>query len=218
MLEPVNIAFAQYLTRYHAALTPTTNGMKRYLRRPVSQAIVWAPSRLVDQAQQMLSLWAKASVNGAITRPPDLPVIIVGMAQDYAPTGRDYSRQIADPQWVQLPDDSQQRVFKLRTVTADIRAQLAIFSSSQPTATALAAQFLLFVDASANRRFMADYVLSGMTTRWPVQIETPENPAMRIETEAENLTILAIDVNLHATIPLLDSGDPTVTRVVTAAA
>jgi len=207
MLGPIKIAFAQYLVRYHAQLKPTTTGIGRYLKRDVRQGIVWAPSRMVDQAQDMLALWIKASINGASTRPPDLPVIVVAMAQDYLPTGRDYSRQLADRHWIQLPDDPKARLFGLRTVAADIRAQLVIFSSSQPTASALAAQFLLFADATDNRRFMADYAFSGITTRWPVQLDTPENPAMRIESEAENLTILAIDINLHATIPLFDAPD-----------
>jgi len=207
MLEPIKIAFAQYLVRYHAQLKPTTRGIGRYLKRPVNQGIVWAPSRMVDQAQAMLSLWIKASVNGATTRPPDLPVMVVAMAPDYTPTGRDYSRQLADRHWVRLPDDPKARLFGLRTLAADVRAQLVIFSSSQPTASALAAQFLLFIDATENRRFMADYTFSGIHTRWPVQIQTPENPAMRIDSEAENLTMLAIDINLHATIPLFDAPD-----------
>jgi len=207
MLEPVKIAFAQYLVRYHAQLKPVTKGMGRYLKREVSQGMVWAPSRMVDQAQEMLSLWIKASVNGATTRPPDLPVIVIAMAQDYTPTGRDYSRQMADRHWIRLPDDPTERALGLRTLVTDIRAQLAIFSSSPSTASALAAQFLLFVDGTDNRRFMAEYAFSGIQTRWPVQIETPENPAMRIESEAENLSILAIDINLHATIPLFDAAD-----------
>jgi len=207
MLEPVKIAFAQYLMRYHAQLKPVTKGIGRYLKRPVSCGIVWAPTRMVDQAQEMLSLWIKSSVNGATTRPPDLPVIVVAMAQDYTPTGRDYSRQIADRHWIRLATDPQERVLGLRTMATDIRAQLAIFSSSPSTASALAAQFLLFIDGTENRRFMANYAFSGVQTRWPVQIETPENPAMRIESEAENLSILAIDINLHATVPLFDRTD-----------
>jgi len=211
MLQPVKIAFGEYLGRYFASLAATTQPLQAYVARPLAKAIAWAPARMVDAADDMLALYMRTDLDNAPTTPPDLPVIIVAMAKDYTPTGRDYTRQVADRQMVILPDDPKDRLFGLRVVAGDVRVQLAIFAMNLPTAQSLAAQFLLFVDEVPNRRFDAEYAFAGVKTKWPVQIESPESPAMSIQTEAKNLTILAIDLTLHASIPLFDapkSGEP----------
>jgi len=211
MLEPVKVAFGQYMGRFYAGIQATTLPLKRYITRGLARSIVWAPSRMVDAAEEMHDQWLRAERDGVATRPQDLPVIIVAMARDYTPTGRDYTHQVADPQWVMLPDDPKERRFKLRTIAGDIRIQIAIFASDEPSARSLAAQWLLFVDSTDNRRFMAEQTFAGIKTRWPVQIESPEAPVMSIASEAKNLTILAVDLTLHASLPLFDApapGDP----------
>jgi len=211
MLQPVKIAFGEFLGRYFASLTATTQPLQGYVTRTLPKAIAWAPARMVDAADDMLALYMRTDLDNTPTTPPDLPVIIVAMAKDYTPTGRDYTRQVADRQLVILPDDPKERLFGLRAVAGDVRVQLAIFAMDVPTAQSLAAQFLLFVDEAPNRRFEAEYGFAGVKTKWPVQIESPDNPAMSIQTEAKNLTILAVDLTLHASIPLFDapkSGEP----------
>ena len=112
---------------------------------------------------------------------------------------------LADRELVTIPTDPKERVFGLRTVSGDIRAQIAIFAHDEPTAKSLASQFLLFLDATQNRRFTATYEFAGQTMDWPVQLETPDAPAMSIPSESTNLTILAIDITLKATVPLFDA-------------
>jgi hypothetical protein len=118
---------------------------------------------------------------------------------------------VADRQLVTIPGDAKERLFGLRAVAGDVRAQVVIFATDEPSAHSLAAQFLLFLDASENRRFDAVYRFAGVDTAWPVQIETPENPAMAINTDAKNLTVLAIDLSLRVEVPLYDApkeGEP----------
>jgi len=211
MLQPAKVAFGEFLGRYFASLAATTQPLQAYVKRQLPKAIAWAPARMVDAADDMLALYMRTDLDDAPTTPPDLPVIIAAMAKDYTPTGRDYTRQVADRQRIILPDDPKERLFGLRVVAGDVRVQLAIFAMDVPTAQSLAAQFLLFVDESPNRRFEAEYPFASIKTKWPVQIESPENPAMSIQTEAKNLTILAIDLTLHVSIPLFDApkaGEP----------
>lgn len=202
MLEPVKAAFGQFMGRFYGQIAPTTRPLQAYIVRGLAKSIVWAPSRLVDSAEEMLEAWQRNDTDGATTRPADMPVMIVGMARDYTPTGRDYARQIADPELVMIPGDAKERAFSLRTVSGDVRAQIAICAQDEPTARSLAAQLLLFLDATPNRRFTARYTFAGHAADWPVQIEAPDSPAMSIGTEAKNLTILAVDLTLKATIPL----------------
>jgi len=211
MLEPVKEAFGQFMGRFYASLVPTTKPMQEYVTRGVSKSIAWAPGRMVDAVEDMLSLWMRSDIHDAPTRPPDMPAVLVAMSKDYTPTGRDYTRQVAEREMVIIPADPKERLFGLRAVAGDIRVQVAIISTDEPTAHSLAAQFVLFLDASPNRRFGARYTFASQPMTWPVQIETPEVPAMNIATEAKNLTVLALDLTLRAEIPLFDApkaGEP----------
>jgi len=205
MLQPVKEALGQFLGRFFATVVPTTNPLQPYVLRPLAKAIVWAPARMIDAAEEMLALWIRANLDGGPTSPPDLPVLIVAIGKDLVPTGRDYTRQVADRQMVLIPGDEKERLFGLRTAAGDLRAQLVIIATDEPSAHSLAAQFLLFLDATDNRRFEATYRFAGIDTKWPVQIESPDAPAMSIQTESKNLTILAIDMTLHMTVPIFDA-------------
>lgn len=205
MLQPVKIALGQFLGRYFTSIVPTTKPLEGYVARPLAKAIAWAPARMIDAAEEMLSLWLRSDLENAPTTPPELPAIIVAVAKDYTPTGRDYTRQVADRQMVMIPGDEKERLFGLRAVAGDVRTQLVVFATDEPSAHSLAAQFLLFLDEAPNRRFEAVYRFADLETAWPVQIETPDAPAMSIPSEAKNLTILAIDLTLRAEIPLFDA-------------
>lgn len=205
MLEPVKAAFGQFMGRFYVEIVPTTQPLEGYVARGLAKSIVWAPSRMVDMAEEMLGSWQRNDTDSATTKPANMPVMIVAMARDYTPTGRDYTRQIADAEMVMIPGDTKGRAFSLRTIAGDVRAQVAIFAQDEPTAKSLAAQFLLFLDATPNRRFTAHYTFAGESMEWPVQVESPDSPAMSIQTESKNLTILAIDLTLKATIPLFSA-------------
>lgn len=208
MLEPVKSAFGQFMGRFYGGIIPTTKPLEGYVLRGLSKSIVWAPSRMVDSAEDMLASWQRNETEDAKTRPVNMPVMIVALARDYVPTGRDYTRQVADAVMTIIPSDTKERLFGLRTMAGDVRAQIAIFAQDEPTARSLAAQFLLFLDATQNRRFTAQYPFAGQLLEWPVQIEAPDSPAMSIATESKNLTILAIDITLKAEIPLFDAPAP----------
>ncbi len=213
MFEPVKIAFAEYLGRFYQGITPTTRGMSEFASRGLEKAMAWAPGRMVDAAEEMLDSWQRNDTDdsSATTRPAKLPVILVALAQDHTPTGRDYTRQISEPQYFTFACDSKERAFKLRTLAATLRAQLVIFAHDEPTARAIAAQFLLYIDAFTTRGFSCSIRFCGMDHHWPARIETPEVPAMRVPTDNKNLTMLAIDLNIKTSIPLFQSpkvGEP----------
>ncbi|MCM1128963.1 MAG: hypothetical protein NC211_03665 [Alistipes senegalensis] len=211
MLEPVKVAFGQFMGRFFASVVSTTKPLNSFVSRPLSQAIVFAPARMVDAAEEMLNKWMQTDVHPAPTTPHNLPVIICAIAKDYTPTGRDYTRQVADRQMVMIPGDEKERLFGLRTAAGDVRAQCVIFATDEPSARSLAAQFALYLDETMNRRFKAVFRFAGIDTEWPVQIESPDSPAMSIASEAKNLTILAIDVPLKVEIPFFDApkhGEP----------
>lgn len=198
----VKAAFGRYIGEFYASLVPTTKPMHEFVTRGLDKACVWAPGRMIDQVEEMISAWQRNDTEQGPTKPPKLPVVIVAMAKDYIPTGRDYGRQIAEPLDVIIPDDAKERCFGLRVMSGDFRTQVAICAADEPTAKAIASQFVLFLDASGNRRFFAQYAFAGMDLPFPVQLETPEIPAISVQTGNKNLTVLALDLTLKASIPL----------------
>jgi hypothetical protein len=211
MLEPIKIGLGGFLSGFYASLVPTTKAMPEFIARGFDKSFVYAPSGMIDKAEEMLSSWQRNDTDGTATHPAKLPVVIVAVARDYVPSGRDFTRQMADSIDVTIPEDPEGRYFGLRTIAADVRAQIAIFAQDEPTAKAIASQFSLFLDASNSRRFHAQYSFAGFTHDWPVQIETPDNPIINVQTEVKNVVILAADLTLKATIPLFNApkvGDP----------
>lgn len=207
MFQELKVGFGHYMSRFFDQLVPTTKPMAEYCRRPFKYAVMLAPARMIDMAEDLLAKYLRADIQkdfGSSTRPHNLPVILVAFARDVTPTARDYGRQIANAEWVTLPGDEKERVFKIRTVASDVRVQCAVFASDEPTARSIAAQFLLYVDATQNRRFWVDYEYAGIPLKFPAQLETTEVIAPLTPTEANNLTVLAIDLTLKCTIPLIN--------------
>jgi len=212
MYEPVKVGFGRYLGRFFAGgIVPTTRYLTEYVKRPLHQAILWAPGRMVDLAEEMLAAWQRDDSRGAPTPAYSMPIMLAAMAKDATQSGPDYNRAIATEQPVVIPDDPKSRLFHLRTCSANIRTQVVIAAHEEPTARALASQFLLFCEAFPNRVFPATFRHSGINVDWPVKVMLPENPAALVSTEAKNLTLLACDLTLHATVPLYrapKSGEP----------
>lgn len=205
MLKPVRIGFGGFMGSFYASLVPTTPALQRFVDRGLKKAIMWAPSRMVDSAEEMLSAWQKNDTNSAPTTPPEMPVILVAMAKDYMAAGRDFTRQVADSFPVVIPGDDKERVFGLRVAAGDIRAQIAIFSHESGTASSIASQFLMYLDTVHGRRFAARFTHAGVQSDWPVQVETPDVPFSNIQTDNKNITILVGDITLKASIPFYDA-------------
>lgn len=194
-----------YLGEFYRYLKPTTKAMREYVDRGLSTSIVFVASRMVDAAEEMLASWRKNDNAGNGKVAPYLPVIFVATAKDYMPAMGDYSNQIGDDQYIVLPCDPKERIFKMREMAGDRRAQLVIVAADEPTARSIAAQFSLFVSRYAGRKFNAYYRFAGFDLPFPVQLETTDVPAMNIATEEKNITMLAIDITLRESIPLFSA-------------
>ncbi|WMC11744.1 hypothetical protein PU634_05095 [Oceanimonas pelagia] len=205
MFEPVKAGLGGFMQDFYLGLVPTTRPLTEFTARGFAQCVAWAPGRMVDKAEDMLGAWMKNDSAQAPTRPPKLPVILVGVANDYTPIAGNMGTQIADAIDVQLPGDDKCRFFQMRMVAGEVRAQVAIFAHDEPTAKSLAAQFLLFLSSPSRRGFDAVFPYAGVDNAFPVQIEAPDNPAMSIETGTKNLKVLAIDLTLICSIPLFSA-------------
>lgn len=210
-MNQLKIGFGHYMQSFYQSLTPTTKAMEEFVARGVAKSIVYAASTMVDAAEDMLASWRKNDNTGDGKVSPFLPIMILATAKDYLPASGDYSIQVGEPQYVILPNDPKNRVFQMRQMQGDRRAQIVIFAADEPTARSIAAQFALHVSRYQNRRFSATYRFAGFDLGFPVQLETTDVPAISVATDQKNLTILAIDVSLRETIPLFNApkvGEP----------
>jgi hypothetical protein len=207
--DPIKIGFGQYLHRFHQGLVAATPALSEYVARPFSKAAVWAPGRMIDQVEEMLGSWRKNDNGGEPQPRPYLPVMIAAMSKDYMPAPPEFSRVVPDDTYITLPEDTKGRVFKLRMVVADVRTQVAIIAQEEPTARAIALQLDLFCKSTENRRFYAPFTLAGMKEGWPVTLEMPELQAIaNPQADTKNMTILTVDIQMRATVPLLRSPGP----------
>jgi hypothetical protein len=213
MLQPIKNGFGAYMGRYYGSLTPTTKALHEFVDRGLKRSIVWAPARMVDAVEDMLNSWRRnENRDGVPSSTAMLPVMFVAMAKDYVPSGREFGRQASEQVSVTLPGDPEERHFKVRVIHGDIRTQIAIAAADEPTAKSLAAQFGLFVDNMENRRFLVPYEFEGIPAGdWPVLLESSEIVVSSVATEQKNITLLAVDITLKASIPLFQApklGEP----------
>ena len=213
MFQPVKDAFGRYLVRFFSGLSPTTKPLREFVTRAPKSAIQYAPSRMVDQANEMFIKYLRADVKKNLPDVPCerckpattahlMPVILVALSQDVTPTPREYTRQVTEKVPFTFPDDPKQRVFRVQTIANDIRAQVVFFAEDEPTARSMAAQFLLFLDEFPNRRFYAEYEFAGFKWRGACQVDNPEVFTPSMDTGTKNLVVLASDVTLRCTVPI----------------
>lgn len=201
--DPIKIAFGQYLREFHAQIVGDTPALREYAARPFAKAAMWAPGRMIDQAEDMLASWRKNDTSQAARPDSALPVIVAAMSKDFSPAPPEFGPSTSAEIDVMLPNDPKHRVFKMRRVTAEIRVQLMVAAPEESTARSLAMQLYLFMSDYERRRFSATFPLAGMNERWPVQLENPDLMAITAPQDVKNLTILTVDLTLYASIPML---------------
>lgn len=207
MFQPVKEGFGIFLSRFYAGILPTTKPLIEFKARGVPASLLWCPGRMVDQATLMLDAYQKYDPADAATAPTQLPVILVAMDVEYNPVLPEFNYQITEAIPVVMPDDPKQRLFGLRTVTAELHIQVVIVTIDQPTALSLASQLSLFLKHPGNRRFDYAHLFAGVTEAWPVQIEDGAIPLQKVEHDYKNINILAANLVLRATVPLYDAPD-----------
>lgn len=200
---PIEAAFGRYLQAFHAQLIADTPTLAEFAARPFAKASAWVPGRMVDQVEDMLQAWRGDNTSGEARATPFLPMLLVAAARDYIPMSADTGRQAAEPLYCMIPDDPKGRIFTIRAAQCELRTQVAVCAADKPTAKSIALQLQMWCSRMSNRRFPAVYRLAGMDQQWPVQLETPEVMGVVVPSEARNLTVLTVDFNLRASIPLL---------------
>lgn len=210
-MNQIKYGYARWLNNFHQYFIPTTKATTEWSSRSLETAIVMAPDRMVDAADDMMKIYRKNDNSGHIGISSSLPVVITALSKDYMPIGGEISRQIAKEIDVVFPQDSKERVFKIRQIKGERRAQLLFVASEDASARSMAMQFCQWLSDFENRRFTVPYHFAGIVHEWPVMLETTDVMASPVDFGQKNVTGLIVDVNLRETIPIFmapKSGEP----------
>lgn len=205
---PLKDAFGLYMAQWYRGLYGDTKAVQEFIDRGFAHSCQWASGRMVDDAEAMLAAYRKND-NAPQGRNTLLPVVLVGIAKDYTPTGADWGGRQVDRQMVQIVEGGS--VYGYRQAMYETRVQVVIIAAEEASAKSLAAQFCWFVGVIRNRRFKAAHQFGQYTVEMPVVIENPDTIFMNVATEQKNMTILAGDLTLKAQIPYFDAprtGEP----------
>lgn len=221
MRNPVEVGLGTYMGQFYAQLVPDTPAMEEYVERGLAKAIAWVPGRMVDDVQAMLEEWRKndndktsASPGGSPGLSSKLPVMLVGMAKDFTPAMPDFGVAIGGGIDVLMPDDPDMRTFKLRLSVNEYRAQVVIMAPEAATAHSLAMQFHVWANGPSGRRFKHWHEFGGVRHDFPALLEQIDLGAVDAKSDQKNLTILIIDLNIRASVPLFPRKDATDTSLV----
>lgn len=202
MLDPIRLGLEGSLSALYGQLVPSTPQLAEFAARGLGQSIVWAPGRMVDQADELLASWRRNDATGQTTRAYELPVMLVAIAPDWTPTDGAFAPAVADAQWVIFREDPKERVFKLRQIQGEIRAQVVVFASNPATAQSLMAQLILWFSQTDGRDFRAVHRFAGFDAAHACKIHPPPDVASKIDVETKIVTALALDLTIQASIPL----------------
>ena len=202
LTSPVEAGFGRFLQAFHRQVSADTVSMQEFKARPFAEAAKWVPSRLADNVAEMIRIW-RLNDSGTPSPRPKLPIMLACAGADVMPTDMGSASLASDETWGMIPEDPKERIFRLQVAQLDVRVQVAILAQDKNTARSIAIQLNAWASQRRNRRYMAEFRLAGIPQEWPQVISEPDIMAIKMPTDASNMTVLAADFNIRAHIPIL---------------
>lgn len=199
LLTPVKAAIGQWLSAWHAQVYPDTPAFAEWAGRATHEAMAWAPARMVDSVEDMLSSWARNDNSGRPATSAYRPVVFIAVASDYTEPPGETGRPMTDRVPFSFAADDQRRSFRIRVLGADLRAQVVVVAHDAPTTSSMMAQLSLWT--VERQRFKANYPFAGFSSEWPVTVLQADRMAITTPL-GEQVSILSLDLTLRATMPM----------------
>lgn len=203
---PLKIALAEYMGRFKQSLVNTaldTLAVQDFNSRDLKSSIVFAPSRMVDAVEDILSAWRKNTNANQAQSTAFLPVIAIAIARDYTPASPSQGPLLGDAIDIKLPNYPDERNLKLELLRGQMRVQVVVIAPDDSTAKSLIARFCHFVRRYDNRGFDAVYRLAGVDDAWFNTWDTQDIYPMSVSVQQTNIAIQKVDLLLNVAIPLV---------------
>lgn len=202
-MDGVRVAIGQWLGRWHSRIIPITPQMHEYSSRDLAKSVAYVPGRMIDSATDMLNLWMRNDTEDKKpTKSHKLPMVLVAIAPDSGPSGRDWGKNISSEIFVSFDADPKERVFAMRTQMRDVRVQMAFFAHEPDTAGHLMAQLASYMEDYQAKRFDALWDFAGFRIAAPVVLESDDAFPQRIPVDSKNMTIMTLDATFKVTHPM----------------
>jgi hypothetical protein len=202
--ESFQNAWGKLLIDFRAWYIPDTDDGAAWQSKPIGQAIVAAKGRLVDDAEAMLAIWRQNTVAGAAGSSAYLPVMITAFEAGGSIPELSSLRSMPTPEDIIVGTDDLGQVLKMRTLAMGIHAQVVIFAPNPHCALSITTQFITYLQSDQKRRVPLKFDLgNGLIDDWDMTIFDNALYPSRIPSEAENISIVAIDVMLGGLVPQL---------------
>jgi hypothetical protein len=202
MRTPLQQGFGAYMAQFYGQLVADTPAMAEFIKRGLAKSVVWAPGRMIDGVEDMLNEWRKNDNAGGPSQSPYLPVMLCAMSKDFMPSMADWGVAVGTSLDVMNPADPHQRTYRLRTSSNEYRVQVVIVAPEAETAHSIAMQFHLWANGDGGRRFKHYHTYAGMQHDFPAVLEEIDLGAIDARSEQKNITILTVNMNLRAVIPI----------------
>lgn len=199
-LESVKKAIGGLLVDFHKWTMPDTKAFHYWKNLNVKQAIVVAPSRMIDDINSMLSKYRQQETNKGFVAP--LPVLIVALEPMVSPP--EISAIKGTPYWLNtmVPTDPQNRAIKLRTIARQYRVQLAFICAEGDTCQSVINQFCTYMQDDFKRRITATYDLgAGIKDEWHLTVIENTLFPDTVSTGQNNMVVNTVDFQIVGLLP-----------------
>lgn len=206
--DQIRAAWAQYMNRWFNELYANTKAVEAYRKKPFAQAVMWAPSRMIDEAEKMLAAYRK-NLNGPAGSNAMFPIILMAVDNDYMGTGADFGGDHIARRLLQIEEGGSWYGYQHSMM--DQRLQIVVIGSEGASVKSLCAQLSAFVKRSSNRYLKASFQFGEYAVPAPITLETNRIDWMDVKTDLNNIKILAANIILKCTMPQLDApgeGEP----------
>ena len=206
--DQIRAAWGVYMNRWFNGLYANTKAVDAYRQKPFSQAVMWAPSRMIDAAQDMLAAYRK-NMNGPEGANAMFPIVLMAVDENFMGTGADWGGDHIARRLLQIHEGGSWYGYQHSMM--DQRLQVVIIGSEGASTKSLAAQLATFIKRPSNRNLKAFYTFGEYNIPAPITLETNRIDWMDVKTELKNIKILAADIMLKCTMPALDApaeGEP----------
>lgn len=202
--ESFQSAWGKLLIDFREWFIPDTEDGEAWKTKPINQAITATKGRMVDEAEKMLEMWRQNQVDDKDGSSAYLPVMITAFEAGGSIPEISSLRSMPTATEVVIGTDAHGRVKKMRTVAMGIHAQVAIFTPNPHSAISIATQLIAYLGSDQKRRVPLRFDLGdGIIDHWDMTIFDNNLYPSRIPSEAENISIVTIDVNLAGLVPQL---------------
>lgn len=200
LLTPVKAGLGKWLGGFHAKFfEPDTPANVEWKSRELARACVWAPGRMVDAVDSMLSTWRRNDNSGAPGTSDPLPVLFMAVAPDYTESPGEAGRAVSDWTPFAFPQDPEHRSFRVRYMSADLRTQVVVVAADKLSAMSIIGQLALY--AVHTPRAKSPFVFNGFVSEWPTTILGGDRMAIP-NPIGEQLCILTLDLTIRAVMPM----------------